>query len=233
MPKATVKTCETCGAEFVPVKPWQKFCTQRCRPRKLIWSTCKLDVCDKPARGADAYCAMHRERILRHGSPDVTLRHRNPAGSVPEPSELSVKGPGRAYVRFKSPGHPLADTQGTVAVHRWVLFERIGPGEHPCHWCGTPVRWMKGLSADALIADHIDANPRNNDPANLVQSCQGCNALRNGHPNSRKTHCPQGHPYDVTNTYITPSTGDRLCRECIRTRNRERMRELRRKALAS
>lgn len=36
-----------------------------------------------------------------------------------------------------------------------------------------------------------------------------------GWANSRKTHCPQGHPYDDENTRIT-SGGDRKCRECER-----------------
>lgn len=31
---------------------------------------------------------------------------------------------------------------------------------------------------------------------------------------SDRTHCPQGHPYDDSNTYITPSTGARTCRAC-------------------
>lgn len=34
-----------------------------------------------------------------------------------------------------------------------------------------------------------------------------------GNANLRKTHCPQGHPYDEENTYVTPS-GVRQCRTC-------------------
>ena len=40
------------------------------------------------------------------------------------------------------------------------------------------------------------------------------------HPNKLKTHCPKGHPYDEENTYRTPSTGGRMCRTCMRERNR-------------
>lgn len=42
------------------------------------------------------------------------------------------------------------------------------------------------------------------------------------HPNSLKTHCPKGHPYDEHNTilYVRKSTG-RLCRKCAACR-RER-----------
>lgn len=34
-----------------------------------------------------------------------------------------------------------------------------------------------------------------------------------------KTHCPQGHPYDEINTYVTKA-GRRMCRECSRARRR-------------
>lgn len=33
-----------------------------------------------------------------------------------------------------------------------------------------------------------------------------------------KTHCPQGHPYDVENTVVFESEGKRRCRTCLRTR---------------
>lgn len=42
---------------------------------------------------------------------------------------------------------------------------------------------------------------------------------RNGF--SRKTHCPQGHPYDGNNLYLW--RGGRKCRECWRVRNRARL----------
>jgi hypothetical protein len=79
--------------------------------------------------------------------------------------------------------HPLADRTGRVAVHRKVLLEKIGPGTHPCHWCRQPVTWMVRARADGgrvadLMADHLDGNCRNNDPANLVPACSFCNVLR-------------------------------------------------------
>lgn len=36
-----------------------------------------------------------------------------------------------------------------------------------------------------------------------------------------KTTCPQGHRYDVENTYVTRA-GKRMCRECMRSRTRAR-----------
>ncbi len=43
---------------------------------------------------------------------------------------------------------------------------------------------------------------------------------KRGHASSRKTHCPQGHPYQGDNLYISP-VGGRMCRECGRIRSRE------------
>lgn len=45
---------------------------------------------------------------------------------------------------------------------------------------------------------------------------QGVNSLRGGSPaalNSRKTHCPRGHPYNESNTFID-TNGHRNCRIC-------------------
>lgn len=80
----------------------------------------------------------------------------------------------------RAAGHPLAPPSGTVAVCRLVLYEMIGPGSHPCHWCGNLVTWMpgKGVAPDALIADHLDWDQSNDSPENLVPSCNACNAHR-------------------------------------------------------
>lgn len=40
---------------------------------------------------------------------------------------------------------------------------------------------------------------------------------RGGNPHASKTHCPQSHPYDETNTYRS-ARGDRQCRQCRRAR---------------
>lgn len=43
------------------------------------------------------------------------------------------------------------------------------------------------------------------------------------HPNSEKTHCPAGHPYDEINTYWRKrSSGGRACRACRREGMRRR-----------
>lgn len=88
---------------------------------------------------------------------------------------------GSSYTKLYSPGHPLADERGAIGEHRAVLFAKLGPGRHPCHWCGTIVEWRPvgaALEQGSLRADHLDGDRRNNDPANLVPSCNGCNVRR-------------------------------------------------------
>ena len=80
-------------------------------------------------------------------------------------------------------GHPLAGKNGRVFVYRILLYEKIGSGPHTCHWCGDPVEWTRGHAgrgcfAGALAVDHLDGDMHNNDPANLVPSCNDCNSLR-------------------------------------------------------
>jgi hypothetical protein len=43
--------------------------------------------------------------------------------------------------------------------------------------------------------------------------------------NARKTHCPAGHAYDTTNTYVDKN-GYRECRTCHREQERARVARL-------
>lgn len=87
-----------------------------------------------------------------------------------------------AYRRMRYlPTHPLAGSTGLVSDARVVLYEKVGPGWHRCHWCEARIRWVvgtRGNARDSLIADHVDSNPLNDDPANLVPSCGPCNGSR-------------------------------------------------------
>lgn len=138
-------------------------------PHKLIKpvlpDTCEVPDCDKP-RDRTRYCGAHRARLTRLGTFDLPERDR-----YQQPS---------GYWNVKRPGHPLAVDRGWVREHRVVLYDAIGPGEHDCHWCGTTVAWERTYPEhrDGLVVDHIDEDPSNNDPANLVPSCSSCNIQR-------------------------------------------------------
>jgi hypothetical protein len=81
------------------------------------------------------------------------------------------------YVRLTMEDeHPLASQVGHVKRARKVLYDTIGPGPHFCHWgCGKLLGWG---GSDGICADHLDGDTSNDDPNNLVPSCNPCNARR-------------------------------------------------------
>lgn len=76
-------------------------------------------------------------------------------------------------------GHPLERLDGlNVAEHRIVLYDKVGPGVHPCHWCERPVAWWPVKGQQKLVTDHLDDDGLNNASENVVASCTRCNAAR-------------------------------------------------------
>jgi hypothetical protein len=71
---------------------------------------------------------------------------------------------------------------------------------------------------------HRDDDADNNRLENLYWGTPAENsrdAVDNGlNWKSNITHCPRGHEYTEDNTYINPTTGHRLCRACIKARNK-------------
>lgn len=128
--------------------------------------SCRVPECLKPPRSAKAdLCKMHYHRQYRHGSVDA-LAHREAGPSL-----------GRRYVSVYRPGHPLARS-GKVYEHRAALYDHIGPGPHPCHWCTAPVDWVAKGQPGCLQVDHLNNDGRDNRLDNLVPCCQSCNSAR-------------------------------------------------------
>jgi hypothetical protein len=123
----------------------------------MTCETCGLSFEPKPQRSG-RFCSVE------------CFWARGPDG----PRQASVKGFRMRTLR----DHPLAPPSGVLPVSRIVLYEKIGPGPHPCHWCGRLVNWGRGITTDGLIADHLDWDHTNDDPANLVPSCNSCNTRR-------------------------------------------------------
>jgi hypothetical protein len=131
--------------------------------------TCTVPECDnKPRSGSAEWCAKHYHRWYRHGSVETT------ATGTPVTASR-----GRRYRLLELPSHPLARRAGKVWEHRVVLYDAIGAGAHPCHWCTVLVRWdaTRGDS-DCLMVDHLNGIGDDNRLANLVPSCSACNTSR-------------------------------------------------------
>lgn len=129
------------------------------------WSTCSRPGCDKPSRTrSGALCEMHYGRWYRKETFDDPVYGK---------AWITSQG----YVATAKKGHPLTARNGHLYQHRGVLYDAIGPGEHPCHWCKQHVEWLaKGKRK--LVVDHLDGVKTHNARANLVPSCHSCNATR-------------------------------------------------------
>ena len=179
---------------------------------------CQVEGCIRTARTRKC-CGTHYTRLRLYG---------DPTASAP-PRAL------RAAKRYRSrliPGHPLAGVDGRALEHRLVLFDKIGPGEHRCHWCGTSIRWTtEGLIGDALVVDHVNHDRLDNAPGNLVASCNVCNNHRPkgtewspwrpgdpvGSADRLSDYCRKGiHRMTPENVYVRPDSMSRSCKACRR-----------------
>lgn len=115
--------------------------------------------------------------------------------------------PWRGHTNREGYGRFAGSAGKIVQAHRFAYMLVIGP------------------ILDGLTLDHLCRNRECVNPAHLEPVTNRENNLRgNGWSgrNVRKTHCAQGHRFDVANTYIRPN-GSRRCRTCKRQRERRRL----------
>ena len=126
---------------------------------------CAVDNCEDRAYGK-GFCRLHYQRWRKHGDPLKTLVNRGTGMNKANGYHLT-------YVK----GHPLAQASGYAYTHRLVVYDALGPGPHPCNWCGEVLEW-----GDSLFVDHLNGNKMDNRLENLVPSCQICNQIRQRSP---------------------------------------------------
>lgn len=109
----------------------------------------------------------------------------------------------KGYGRFSASGYKFM-----VGAHIWAWEAHTGltrpPGMELDHLC---------QNTSCVRPDHLELVPG------------GINKRRQ---NTRKTHCPKGHPYSGDNVYLrihpTKGTQERRCRQCRRDDMRSRYR---------
>lgn len=135
---------------------------------------CAVDGCVKTPRSSIMpLCEMHYYRVRRTGVTDDPVYQWRTTTS-------------NGYVLIRcGKKHPVARSGGWALEHRVVLYDAIGPGDHPCNWCGTQVSWdlhYPDYPDSALVVDHVDRDKSHNDINNLVASCAPCNFDRGPSP---------------------------------------------------
>lgn len=120
--------------------------------------------------------------------------------------------------RMTVPFHPVAGARGGAVEHRVVLYDAIGGGAHACHWCKRSVTWRHENESvawrDELVADHVDANPKNNRPENIVPACNSCNITRSrrGLLNESNSVVVSGHRYSAVTRVCNSCRGSFMAR---------------------
>ena len=132
---------------------------------------------------------------------------------------VSSEGRIRSLKRRTRDGGPLyvnwrIDRYGYVIVDLWRDAKSARRRAHV-----LVAAAFLGPRPDGREVRHLDGNPANPRLSNLAYGTRAENrrdCIDHGTDhNKRKTHCPQGHPYDAENTRVIPSRpGARYCRAC-------------------
>ncbi len=97
-------------------------------------------------------------------------------------------------------------------AHNGLGYGQMGAGPTRLYAHRLSYELAKGPIPTGLELDHLCRNSVCVNPKHLEAVTHQENNLRGNNNHRNKTHCPQGHPYDLVNTYRF--NGGRWCRPC-------------------
>lgn len=206
-----IKSRGWCSAHYAK---WRKYGDPLVQRYGLPKQPCTIAGCDRPGTqgGGLGWCNTHYRRYQRHGSPFVTsrivgddvARFETYVRQGEAPEHAPELGPCWLWMGALTPdGYPSMATgdSPTASAHRWSYRHHVGP---------IP----DGLELDHLCVVARCVNPWHLDPVTHEENVRRVNA--------RKTHCPQGHPYDEANTRWQRNGTGRVCKTCQAEHDRRR-----------
>ena len=159
---------------------------------------CMEEGCTRGGKITRGLCTTHYSMRRRQGDCDPLL--------LPTPAERFAAGLVRMpngcleWTRYtRSSGYGLIGIdRARVYTHRFAWELANGPipdGMFICHHCDNP---------PCCDPEHLFMGTVADNSADMITKGRG--------NNQKKTHCPQGHPYDEANTAIVQRR--RSCRTC-------------------
>ena len=171
-------------------------------PHSTTSHLCSIMGCSKPRHSRHQFCSAHLSRKQRGQDMLTPIKQHAPyTGEFWDKVNITGASDCWEWQAYRQNGYGRFQIKGRhIQAHRYAYITLIGPIPH-------------GLTLDHLCRNRACVNPAHLQPVTMrVNILRGVGITAQA---ARRTHCPQGHPYDLFNTHYQKK-GSRICRACQR-----------------